>query len=189
MRLPLALLAVAITLTGCMAVPKPLAGDYATVSPQQVRERELPGERVRWGGEIIRVDPGSDITCFEILGHGLSDNARPIPRDDNQGRFIACRKGFYDPEVFTRGREVTVTGHLDGSERRKVGEYDYFYPRVDADVVYLWPKRPVVMRYDPYPWGWSPFWGYSSFGPWWGPPPVVIVRPPPRRSPPPKPKG
>lgn len=187
-RLPFAVLAASAALAGCASVPKPLVGDYAAVNPQQARDRQLPGERVRWGGEIIRVDPGANVTCFEILGRALADNARPSARDDSQGRFIACRKGFYDPEVFTRGREVTVAGRLDGSERRKVGEYDYFYPRVDADVVYLWPKRSAVVRYDPYPWSWDPFWSYGGFGSWWGPPPIVIVRPP-HHPPRPKPKG
>jgi len=73
---------------------------------------------------------------------------------------------------------------------QKVGEYDYAYPRVEADVVYLWPKRPVIVNYPP---GfYDPFWG-PGFGPYWGgwggpgywggPRRVIIVRPPP---PPPK---
>ena len=44
----------------------------------------------------------------------------------------------------------------------RIGEYDYRLPRMDADVVYLWPERAdvQVIRYEPYPWGWGPGW-------WW----------------------
>jgi len=60
-----------------------------------------------------------------------------------------------------------VTGTLQGTVSQKVGDYDYAYPRVEADVVYLWPKRSVYAGYpyDPY---WGP-WGPSYYGPWAGP--------------------
>src|SRR4051794_18412205 len=98
--------AAAALLSGCVSVPPPLSGEYSPTSPQQVREQGGSGQHVRWGGEIIRVDPGADATCFEVLGRELSEDARPDRRDAQQGRFLACRKGFFDPEVFTRGREV-----------------------------------------------------------------------------------
>lgn len=182
-------LAATVLLGACASVPRPLDGEFAALTPQQVREQGGSGQRVRWGGEIIQVDPASESTCFEILGRPLGSDARPLHRDEQQGRFLACRAGFFDPEVYTRGREVTVTGRVDGSERRKVGEYDYLYPRVAADAIYLWPKASRVVRYyDPYPWGfgpwndpfWSPAWG------WWGPPQVIVVHPK-APSPPPKP--
>lgn len=176
----------ALALGACATVPAPLVGDYASTRPAA----GTSGERVRWGGEIIRVDTAADRTCFEILGRELDDSARPRRRDESAGRFLACRDGFYDPEVFTKGREVTVTGTLDGNELRKVGDYDYRYPRVAADVIYLWQKPVARARYyDPYPWygygfGWDPFW----YG--FGPPPVVIVRghAHPHPAPPPPPR-
>src|SRR6185437_7046096 len=90
------------------------------------------------------------------------------------GRFVACKQGFYDPEVFAKGREITVTGSLDGTVQHKIGEYDYTYPRVAANTIYLWPKRPIYMqRPDPWgPWGpCDPFWsgwgcGGWGYGPW-----------------------
>ena len=58
-------------------------------------------------------------------------------------------------------REVTFAGRIDGYETRKIGGYDYRFPRVVADVVYLWPVRDrvdVIERPVPYwwgaPWGW-----------------------------------
>ena len=190
---PLALASAVALLAGCATVPKPLAGTYTDVSTLSAQQGGAGGTRVRWGGEIIKTEPGPQETCFYLLSRPLDSQARPrtgASADDQQGRFVACRAGFYDPEVFTRGREVTVTGTLHGIVSKKVGDYDYAYPRVEADVVYLWPKRPITVRYPP---GfYDPFWG-PGWGPGWGAwgypyyyqPRVIVVRPPP---PPPPPK-
>jgi outer membrane lipoprotein len=134
-----------------------------------------------------------------VLAEPLDSQARP-DRSSEQGlgRCVACKQGFYDPEVFAKGREITVTGTLDGTVQHKIGEYDYTYPRVAANTIYLWPKRPVYVE-TPSPWGpWGPcdpFWsgwgcGGWGYGPWgWGYPPRVIVVPRPAPPPPPPKKG
>jgi len=191
---PLTLAAALALLAGCATIPKPLEGAYTDVSPTSAQQGGAGGTRVRWGGEIIKTEPGPQQTCFYLLSRPLDNEARPQAGNagENQGRFIACREGFYDPEVFTRGRELTVTGTLHGTVSQKVGEFDYAYPRVEADVVYLWPKRPIYVN-TPYPPGfYDPFWG-PGFGPYWGggwgpgywggPRRVIIVRPPPPPAP------
>mgnify|MGYP003770041977 CR=1 FL=1 len=188
MRIRLTFTATALLLAACATVPKPLTGEFAAITPEQAREGGTARvERVRWGGEIIRVDPGRETTCFEILARPLGSDARPLLRDRSLGRFLACGSGFYDPEVYVHGREVTVTGTLDDSEWRKVGEYDYLYPRVAADTIHLWAKRPQYVQVSqPSPWFWDPFWPDRY---WWGPPPVIVVHPRPAPPPPPKPTG
>jgi outer membrane lipoprotein len=179
----------AALLAGCASVPAPLAGnDFVATTPQQVVATNATGQRVRWGGEIVRVEPRADRTCFEILSRELYADARPMRRDKSDGRFIACKQGFFDPAVYTAGREMTVVGAVDGSERHKVGEYDYTYAKVDAAEVYMWPKRSAYPPgyYDPF-WNpcwsdpfWGPYWagcGRFGWGGYWGGPPVVIVRP------------
>lgn len=164
---PLILAAGTAVLAACATVPQPLQGTYTDVSTRSAQQGGAGGTKVRWGGEIIKTEPGEQETCFYLLSRQLDSQARPKSGDsgENQGRFVACRQGFYDPEVFVRGREVTVTGTLHGTVSQKVGDYDYAYPRVEADVVYLWPKR-VAVRYPP---GYyDPFWG-PGFGPYWGP--------------------
>jgi outer membrane lipoprotein len=167
----------ALVLGGCATVPAPLAGnDFAPVTPQQAVSQHANNTRVRWGGEIIKVEPKADATCFEVLARGLYSDARPNRHDGSDGRFIACSKGFYDPAVFTKGRDLTIVGQLAGNEQHRVGDYDYTYAHVDADSVYLWPKRQYAAGYYN-PWG--PYYGDPFFGPawggWWGPPPIVIV--------------
>src|SRR5690242_5596386 len=132
----------ALALGGCATVPQPIAGtDFAAMTPQQAVSRNVHGERVRWGGEIIRVEPKPDNTCFEVLSRELYGDARPSRRDGSGGRFIACGKGFFDPAVYAKGRELTVVGQVAGTEQHQVGDYNYTYARVDADGVYLWPQR------------------------------------------------
>jgi outer membrane lipoprotein len=127
--------------SGCATVPAPLQGPYAMTSPAAAAERGVAGERVRWGGQVVGVHNEAAQSCFEIVGKSLSADGRPMVRDRSEGRFIACRAGFYDPAVFTAGREVTIAGTVTAFENRRIGDYDYRYPRVAADVIYLWPER------------------------------------------------
>jgi outer membrane lipoprotein len=184
------LLAVAVfggALTACAIVPTPLQGDYAAITPRDAAANAA-GQRVRWGGEIIKVDPSADATCFEILARSLDSRARPTGADPSLGRFIACHGGFHDPEEFERGREMTVVGQVTGIDHGKVGDFDYAYPHVAADAIYLWPLRPLVVRsprYDPWMWGYGPWGGFSGpSGPYWGP--TIIVRDHPTPRPPPR---
>lgn len=188
----LGLAAAVATLAGCATIPQPLQGTYTDISTASAQQGGAGGAKVRWGGEIIKTEPGPQETCFYLLSRPLDSEARPKSGSniESGGRFVACRAGFYDPEVFARGREVTVTGTLHGTVSKKVGDYDYAYPRVDADVVYLWPKRVVVQYppgyYDPF-WGpgWGPYWGPWGDPFWYQPRVIVVPRPAP---PPPRPK-
>ncbi|MCK9538337.1 Slp family lipoprotein [Dokdonella sp.] len=163
-----------LALAACASVPTPLRGDFSAGMPRDVVGGATP-LNVRWGGEIIKVEPKADSTCFEILARTLDSSARPILKDPAGGRFIACREGFYDPEVFTRGRLVTVVGTVTGTDHGKVGEFDYSYPHVAAEAIYLWPPRlpgnsppawdPWFYGYGPY---WGPYWGRPYWGPYWG---------------------
>ena len=152
---PLAPLFCLLLLAGCVSVPKALQGDYTAVAPVDAARAGTTGERVRWGGRIVAVEPLADRSCFEVVSVRLAPDGRPLPRDRSAGRFLACRAGFYEPEIFKAGREVTFTGRIDGFEDRKVGDYDYRYPRLAADVVYLWPERrdvAVIVERAPFWW-------------------------------------
>lgn len=178
-------------LTSCATVPAPLQGQFSPTGPREAVKSGGSGEAVRWGGEIIKVEPKADSTCFEILQRELDATARPRSRDVSDGRFIACRSGFYDPQVFERGRDLTVVGHITGIDHGKVGEFDYAYPHVAADTIYLWPHRPIRVQspyYDPWMYGYGGFgFGYGPFwGPYWGGPTVIIRERAHSSTPPPK---
>ncbi|GAB4186563.1 MAG: Slp family lipoprotein [Wenzhouxiangellaceae bacterium] len=155
-------------LSACASIPEPLQGEFPATAPQ-VSSSPQVGSRQRWGGVIIATNPEQQQTCFEILGKPLEDSQRPIAGDEALGRFIACKSGFQDPEVFKAGRDITVIGRVDRLEPRNIGEYEYRYPILDAEVVYLWPERPDYAyrpTYYPYFWGgFHPFYNYPyGFG-------------------------
>lgn len=158
-RLAVLALATTVLLAACTSQPRPLQGEFSQITPRDAATGDNTGAMVRWGGRIVDVEPHADRTCFEMISTRLSGYGRPYwATDDVGGRFIACRTGFYDPALFEKNREVTFTGRIGGYENRRIGEYDYRFPRVDADVVYLWPVRErvdVVTRPAPWPWwGW-----------------------------------
>lgn len=162
------LLVAVFTLAGCVTTPESLQGDFAEVASEQARNSSVAPTRVRWGGEIIAVTPNASETCFEMVRYRLDDSARPVDSDQSEGRFIACGAGFYDPAIYAQGRELTVTGTLAKPSTGKIGDFDYRYPRVTVDTLYLWPQpdQRYARRgyYDPFFYG--GFLGYrrSFFG-------------------------
>ena len=137
-----ALTLLVLLLAGCATQPTPLQGAFATTTPDDATTGDSTGAMVRWGGRIVRTEPLANRTCFEVLSTRLDRYARPYWATDDVGsRFIACRTGFFDPALFQPNREVTFTGLIDGYENRRIGQYDYRFPRLAADVIYLWPIR------------------------------------------------
>jgi len=150
----------AALLAACVTQPVPLQGTFAQLTPRDAALADNTGAVVRWGGRVVQVEPQTNRTCFEMLSTHLDGYARPYwASDDTGGRFIACRAGFYDPAVFEKNREVTFVGRIGGYENRRIGGYDYRFPRLDADTVYLWPVREHVDVIEyPAPWPWWGWW-------------------------------
>ena len=163
-----AALVAGVALSGCARPPAALRGAFPPTTVADAQAGGLVGERVRWGGEIVRTTPGADDTCFEVVSQPLDRRAEPRAVDQSFGRFLACAPGFYDPAIYAEKRELTVVGTVEGFTAGQVGERPYSFPQVRADTVYLWPKRqprPMVV-YDPWPY-WGPSWGpYPYWGPW-----------------------
>jgi outer membrane lipoprotein len=154
-----------IALAGCVRPPPPLVDTaLAEVSVADAQAGRSAGARVRWGGTIVTVIPEADQTCFEVVSRPLDGRARPMRTDESEGRFLACAPGFYDPAVYAASRELTVVGTLGEPVTRKIGEYEYRYPQIHAERVFLWPERQPEPVYPP-----GVYWGWSYWGPTWGP--------------------
>jgi len=179
--------------TACARPPASLSGAFQEITVEDAQQRDLTGQRVRWGGTIVSVTPSQHDTCFEIVGRPLDREARPRWTDQTSGRFLACAQGFYDPAVYGARREATVVGTLQPSVVRKIGDYDYRYPQVRVERLHLWPERALrEVYYTPWPYTfWYGWWGpYGPYGPrfydpfwdpWlWSPPVARRVPPPPR---------
>jgi outer membrane lipoprotein len=158
-----------IAVAGCATAPKPLAvGSFSEVTPSAAQNDNFVGQRVRWGGSIANTEPGKSETCIEVVSHPLDRTARPLETDMTWGRFIACAPDFYDPEVYAKGREVTIIGNIQETTVRKLGEYEYRYPQINVETVYLWPKLIPYSYYgSQYPYYYGPYW-YNPWGPWHG---------------------
>ncbi len=152
-----------LSLSACTTIPEQLKGEYAPLIPKATTGENLETQ-VRWGGVVLETKPESDYTCFEILSKQLEKSMRPKKSDQADGRFIACKPGFYDPEVFEKGREVTLTGKIIHMDIRKVGEYDYHFPVVDIEFMSLWPKRRDPAYYDYYGPYRPYYWHYPHYG-------------------------
>jgi outer membrane lipoprotein len=172
MRHPLlpigSLLAGALIFNACVKPPPVLrGGPFAEIAVIDAQQRDLNGQRVRWGGRIASVETHEQDTCFEIVSRPLDREARPQRTDRSDGRFLACAAGFLDPEVYAPKRELTVIGTIESMVTRPIGEREYHYPSLQAEHVYLWPKRvpPPPYYYDPW------FWPYGGS--------VIVVSPQP----------
>jgi len=161
-RFVIPLCAVALA-AGCSTVPKPLAGEQYREAPLPTQTGEQAvGSQVRWGGTIIETRPQADRTCIEVLAKELDRSASPKLSDEDRGRFIACHDEFIDPEIFVNGREITAVGRIASLDSGRIGEFDYRYPVVDSDAIYLWPDRGLQPFYPYYPY-YGSFHYYSGF--------------------------
>ena len=155
--------------TACTTVPEQLKGEYTSLVPKEVGDQHLQTP-VRWGGVILETRPGEGHTCFEILSRQLEKSMRPRNADQSLGRFVACKSGFYDPEVFKKNRAVTLTGKIVFIDVRKVGDFDYRFPVVEIEFLSLWPhgyrRYYVYGPYRPYYWHY-PHYGWYYRYPYW----------------------
>jgi outer membrane lipoprotein len=151
---------VAAMLAGCQTLPEEVR---TPVGPALEQVRENPaahaGQTVRWGGTVAQVENRQSQTWLHVVGRALDSYGRPFESDHSPGRFIARATGFLDPEIYARGREVTIRGRFAEVITSQVGEFPYPMPVMDAETVFLWERRPDPAPYWPY---------YDPFYPWWG---------------------
>jgi outer membrane lipoprotein len=121
------------------------------------------GKMVIWGGVIIETLNRMDETILKVMQTGLDYQKRPEKTDKSLGRFMIRYKGFLDPYIYGKGREITVAGVISGKEEQAIGDIHYVYPVVDSQELRLWEKQEVIYH-DPWFWGPPYGWGYPH--PW-----------------------
>jgi len=129
------------------------------------------GSIVLWGGKIIEtrnVKDGSEILVLEIP---LDYQEMPESEKYSEGRFIVKSSAFLDPEIYKKGKKITVAGEIIGKETEPLGKTKYTYPVILIKQIHLW-RRIRLYRYSPpyywygpsyrdYDWDW-----YGPYGPW-----------------------
>jgi outer membrane lipoprotein len=124
------------------------------------------GERVILGGYILETvnEPGGSL--LTMLQTPLNYQNKPKSQDLSEGRFLVQTEKFLDPEIFSKGRKLTVGGRVSGALPRPLGNRTYQYPVIEAEELHLWPKEvPYGTPYDPYFYNWHDPWYHYPYYP------------------------
>lgn len=135
------LVVIVTTLSACVSIPPVLQGEFTDMTPGKSKQKHEMNIKVRWSGYVVNTTNKKDKTCFEIIQTQTNKSLRPvniIPK--NSSRFIACKEGFMEPQAFNK-RMVTITGNLVAYTKQNIGEYEYEYPVVKTDLIYIWRKQ------------------------------------------------
>jgi outer membrane lipoprotein len=133
------------------------------------------GSIVIWGGRIIETVNYSDRTELTVLESSLGYQGRPKGAKYSHGRFIAKSSKFLDPEIYQKGRKITLAGEIIGKETKPLGDLKYTYPVVMIKEIYPWEmERVYVPSPEYYWWGWDRyhpydpyFWPYDDYLDYW----------------------
>jgi outer membrane lipoprotein len=159
------------------------AGSCSVVS-QQVRTEAIPpvhfqillqeadkyiGDTVTLGGYILEIKNFADESIVKVLQAPLGFREEPKSKDHSEGRFIVSKKGFLDPEVYSKDRKITVAGTIVGTVVEKIDGSLYKYLKIESREIYLWPEYRYYDHtpyYDPwyYP---HPFYRYHHHPYYW----------------------
>lgn len=174
------ILIVLLLLAGCASnIPREIQEAPAeNPAVNEVRKNidHYTGSAVRWGGTIASVENRQDETWIEVVAHELGSYGQPLDDDSSYGRFLVRIEQFLDPQIYARGRELTVAGVVESRIVRRIGEHPYTYPLVRASTYYLWPRYSNRGEYGfhqryyyGYPWGYRYHFGYGPSPFWYHP--------------------
>jgi len=171
------------------------------VSFQLLREKsnEFKGRLFILGGVIVQTKFTAAGSQIEALHVPVDGSGYFEEKGRSEGRFLAVspKDGtMLDPEVYSRGRRVTLAGEFIDLRKGWIEEMEYVYPVFLIKQIYLWPMEesyyPAPYYYDPwfYPYPyyyWDPWWSYPYYYHYYPEPPVYRRIPPPNQTPTPSP--
>ncbi len=181
------IMSVALLITACSPVLSRELMRQGSLDVPLNQLRETPdnykGRLYILGGVIVNTrltDRESQIEAlyYPVDSYGyLKEGARA------EGRFVAVyprSRGMLDPEVFKRGREITLAGEFLETIKGKIDEMEYAYPVFEIRQIYLWDEEryrpyssyyyPYYPYYNNYPFLYDP-WGRPYPNPFWTMPP------------------
>jgi outer membrane lipoprotein len=134
-----------------------------------------------FGGVIVDTRLTEQGSQIELLFVPVNSYGYLAESANYRGRVIAIyprSKGFLDPMIYKRGREITVAGNFLEVRRGKIDEMGYAYPVFEIRQIYLWeqyrnyPYYYWPPSYYPYPYYYgAPYlydpWGRPYFNPYW----------------------
>lgn len=102
------------------------------------------------GGVILSVEDEENGSLLELMQWQLTPWGEPLALDTAGHRFLVRSKQPLDPGDYQRGRLVTLTGQVLGSETRLLGEHPYDYPLFALQEIHLW-QTPFRYGIHPHP--------------------------------------
>jgi outer membrane lipoprotein len=151
-----------------------------SVISQQIRKESMPpvdfkiliqetdkylGNTVILGGYILETKNLADRSSVKVLQVPLGLGENPKSRDESEGRFIISYKGFLDPEIYSKGRKVTVAGTIVGTVVEKVDQFAQPYLKIESREIYLWPREEKYV----WPYYYDPWYYPYYYDPWYYP--------------------
>ena len=118
------------------------------------------------GGVIASTKNTEEGSIIEAVQSPVDRYGTIIDSDRSSGRFMAIEKGYLDPLIYKKGREITIAGELIGSRKKKIGEIEYTYSLFEIKEIHLWKEEKIYNNPAPYPpyMYRYPYWWYD---PWW----------------------
>ncbi|MBE0599669.1 MAG: Slp family lipoprotein [Desulfuromonadales bacterium] len=154
---------------GCARVPLPeealsRADPSLFFAEIKANPQAYQGRTLLLGGQVLENRSTSAGTTLEILNYDLDRSGRPQEIDESGGRFLVRAERFLDPELYAKGKYVTLTATVIGQEIRPLQSFDYTYPVFRLEAIHLW-RDPVFYDAPGYPYPYSPFY----YDPFWYP--------------------
>jgi outer membrane lipoprotein len=156
---------VVLSMVGCAITPP---AEEITQAPQndislaEVNKDILvfKDSKVRWGGRVLKTTEigtkESPVLQVEVLEYPLDEKGKPMEEASSNGRFIAEVNGPYKRSQFFRGRLITISGVISGSEKHTLASgKEQAIPIVQSNEKFAW-RRPAPDSY------YHPSW-YSNF--------------------------
>lgn len=160
LRVKIMVLMLAVTMQACSNLPRELQQapevemEYAQVNKDVDAYLGMP---VRWGGMIVAVENGPQISSAQILYYPLFHYAKPNLNAQALGRFVILSSNFLDPEIYAKGKVITIAGNIEGGTVRSIGDKDVTLPVVHLRSSYIWPQRK---QYAYRPYYYPPYYGF-----------------------------
>lgn len=152
----------------------------APVISKQVRDQVKPGvtfsavfrdpegykgQMMVLSGVIVSAENTKEGTLLQIVQRPAGFRGQPKDVDTTEGRFLALDSQYLDTYVYTKDREVTVAGEVQGKRTLPLDKTEYTYPLIQVKELYLWPVIEY-RNYSPYPYYYRhPFFYYDDY--WW----------------------
>ncbi len=117
------------------------------------------------GAHVLDVTNQTDGSTIKALQVPLVMGDKPGSKDTSQGRLTIVTTAFIDPEIYTKGRNLTVAGKIIEADKEPSDRPPIPHLYVKAQELHLWPEYPSPRYRYRHPYD-DPYWYWDD--PWYG---------------------